>query len=162
MKLLFLEEKDSFAIRQMLDADLKAVTRAEAVCFPEEAWSLRDFKELLRLKISEGFLLVEKENPGKIIGYLLGYRFVDEGELINIAVIPEVRGKKLGKFFLSWWLDDLKRDHVEKVYLDVRVSNDSAIGLYRTLGFSDVGVRKRYYQDGEDAVEMMLDFQHTS
>lgn len=48
------------------------------------------------------------------------------------------------------------RDTAEQVLLDVRASNDAALGLYYSLGFERVGLRKRYYSDGEDAVLMTL------
>ena len=51
-------------------------------------------------------------------------------------------------------IDECLAEGVTDITLEVRVSNDPAIALYRSFGFEEAGVRRRYYQDGEDALIM--------
>jgi len=76
----------------------------------------------------------------------------DQGELANIAVIPELRDRGLGAYLLDHVLEVARDRGVESLYLEVRVSNVRARSMYRSRGFEEIGVRKDYYeQPREDA-----------
>ncbi|MBK9798081.1 MAG: GNAT family N-acetyltransferase [Holophagaceae bacterium] len=74
-----------------------------------------------------------------------------EAELLRIAVDPAHRGGGLGRRLLEACQDDLTRQGLETLYLEVRVSNASAIRLYGACGWRRCGLRSGYYPDGEDA-----------
>lgn len=79
----------------------------------------------------------------------------DEAHVTTIGVAPEHRGKGLGELLLIRLIEEARQRNAEWVTLEVRVSNDSAQALYRKYGFTQQGVRKRYYSDnGEDAYIM--------
>ncbi len=74
-----------------------------------------------------------------------------EAELLRIAVAPEARGRGHGRRLLEACQIDLQILGVQELHLEVRASNPSAQALYRTCGWREVGLRKGYYGDGEDA-----------
>ena len=142
--------------RPMLAADVDALVAAEVECFPEDPWSAEAFREILSLPVFHGVVL---EEDGTLIGYLVAYEVLDEGELLNIAILPAQRGRGLGRMLLGQWLAGLLQKGFRKVFLDVRENNIPAIRLYESFGFRAVGLRKGYYSSGEDALEMMLDLE---
>jgi ribosomal-protein-alanine N-acetyltransferase len=79
---------------------------------------------------------------------------LDEGHILDVAVDPSCRGKGVGRLLVQRVLDDCRVGGASFVSLEVRVSNGAAIALYQGMGFTEVGRRKRYYRDGEDALMM--------
>ena len=139
--------------RPMVAADIDQLVKAELRCFPEDPWTAEAFSSILSLPAFHGVVL---EEAGRFIGYLVAYEILDEGELLNIAILPEDRGRGLGRRLLKNWLDRLREERFRAVFLDVRVNNDPAIRLYESFGFKVIGTRKGYYTNGENALEMML------
>ena len=81
----------------------------------------------------------------------------DEGQITNIAVLAEHRGKGLGGRILSWLIDAARERRCEMISLEVRESNLAAISLYEKNGFAVAGRRKRFYKNpSEDALVMLL------
>ncbi len=76
---------------------------------------------------------------------------VEEAELLRIAVDPDLRGRGLGRGILKACEAELERLRIRALFLEVRVSNASARGLYKAAGWAENGLRKAYYKDGEDA-----------
>jgi len=150
-----------YRIVKMEACHLEEVHNAELECFPEEAWSFKDFDDLLKIDAVKGYILVDSEKNGEIVAYMMAYEVVDEAELINIAVLPKHRRKKLGNYFLNSWLKHLQEIETVAVFLDVRESNTPAIGFYKSFGFELLGIRRNYYSDGEDALVMKLDLEST-
>jgi len=74
--------------------------------------------------------------------------------LANIAVAPPYQGQGVGSHLLSVILGEALVRQVRRAFLEVRPSNRKAIRLYEKFGFDKVGVRRRYYRDGEDALIM--------
>lgn len=90
-----------------------------------------------------------------IIGFAGVWMMVDEAHLVTIAMAPGQRGKGLGELLLIAMIDLSCILGASVMTLEVRVSNHVAQGLYRKYGFSNEGVRRRYYSDnGEDALIM--------
>jgi ribosomal-protein-alanine acetyltransferase len=94
----------------------------------------------------------EAEGEGVLAGFLVWRRTVpEEAEILNLAVLPEFRRRGIG----SRLIEALP---AETLFLEVRESNLSAIGLYRKAGFEQAGVRSAYYADPvESAMVMRLD-----
>jgi [ribosomal protein S18]-alanine N-acetyltransferase len=88
--------------------------------------------------------------------FLLAWAVVDELHLIHIATDPKARRKGAARALMEALVDRATEHKSRLVLLEVRRSNRAAIRLYRSVGFSAMGVRRTYYTDGEDAVEMML------
>ena len=95
---------------------------------------------------------------GELLGYLIISRYVDAWHVMNVAVAPEQRRRKIATMLLER-LFDLTADEDRRGYtLEVRVSNDVAIRLYERVGFKPHGIRRGYYTDNrEDALIMWRD-----
>lgn len=92
---------------------------------------------------------------GKAVGYAGMWQVLDEGHITNIAVHPEFRQCGLGSALMEALLAEAERRGIKALTLEVRKSNFSAQALYRKYGFSDGGMRKKYYADNnEDAIIM--------
>lgn len=92
---------------------------------------------------------------GKAVGYGGMWQVLDEGHITNIAVHPEFRQSGLGSALMEALLSEAERRGLKALTLEVRKSNLSAQALYRKYGFSDGGMRKKYYADNnEDAIIM--------
>jgi ribosomal-protein-alanine N-acetyltransferase len=88
--------------------------------------------------------------------FLLAWHVADELHILDVATHPELRRRGYGGALMQQSLAYAKENRVRHLLLEVRKSNVPAIRLYRSSGFFAMGVRKRYYPDDEDAVEMVL------
>ena len=92
---------------------------------------------------------------GKVLGFVMLRRILDEAELLQIAVGKSVRRQGIADMLMNAALLWAKENGVKTVFLEVRKTGDAAISLYRKYGFSPVRIRKNYYdQPKEDAVVM--------
>jgi ribosomal-protein-alanine N-acetyltransferase len=90
-----------------------------------------------------------------IVGFAGLWHMVNEAHITTIAAHPEYRGRGVGELMLSSMIGVAYTVHARYVTLEVRVSNYVAQNLYRKYGFSQTGVRRRYYSDNhEDAFVM--------
>lgn len=91
------------------------------------------------------------------IGFLVSWHVADELHVLSVAVVDAARRRGIGRALMEAALDYSRSNAVRLVLLEVRRTNRAAIRLYRSLSFSAMGVRPKYYADtGEDAVEMAL------
>jgi ribosomal-protein-alanine acetyltransferase len=101
-------------------------------------------------------LLAREDAPQRIVGFLVGEQIVDELHILNVVVEPTLRRRGLGRALLRRSLEEASAAGLDVVHLEVRASNRAALSLYEGHGFQPVGVRPRYYSDGDDAVLMSL------
>jgi ribosomal-protein-alanine N-acetyltransferase len=87
-----------------------------------------------------------------IRGFVLGWRSAEQGEILTLAVEKDFRGQGLGRALAVALLDRLRGEGARSVSLEVRSSNAVALGLYGSIGFATLGLRRHYYRDGEDAL----------
>jgi len=143
------------AFRRMRSSDLPRVMEIERAAF-SHPWS----EELVRRELSHDFSTVllavavaagEEECHGFIITWLVH----DELHVLNVAVAPEARRRGVARALLGEAEARGRAEGARVATLEVRRSNGAAIGLYRSLGYGEVGMRPRYYaEDGEDALVM--------
>jgi len=95
---------------------------------------------------------------GELLGYLIISRYVDAWHVMNVAVAPEQRRRKIATMLLERLFDLTAGEDRRGYTLEVRVSNDVAIRLYERVGFKPHGIRRGYYTDNrEDALIMWRD-----
>lgn len=95
----------------------------------------------------------------QVIGYAIYHVVVDEAEILNIAIAKPFQGKGHGRVLLDYLIAAVMK-RAKRLFLEVRVSNDSAIQLYNNAGFVEICLRTNYYQtaDGpEDAILMAME-----
>jgi ribosomal-protein-alanine N-acetyltransferase len=141
--------ESSSQIRRLTYADLPQVVAIERRAFTTP-WSLAMF--VLELSKPSGVCLAA-DVEGELVGYLVCSRYDTVWHVMNIAVDPDRRRRRIATALLQALLERVGRD--APVTLEVRRSNTGAIALYERFGFRSAGVRRRYYADnGEDAVIM--------
>ena len=96
------------------------------------------------------------EHEAELAGFLVGESILDESSLLHLAVAQAYQGKGLARQALRHWLVQLQRLGQQRCILEVRPGNAPALAVYRSLGFTQIGQRRRYYADGEDALVMAL------
>lgn len=135
----------------MIEADLAQVIAIEGKSFPHP-WLQQHFLD--ELHSSHAFPLSAFAPSGRLLGYICPMQILDEGHILDVAVDPESRGGGVGRLLVEKVLDECRARGASFVSLEVRESNSAAIGLYIKLGFAEVGKRKHYYENGEDALMM--------
>jgi ribosomal-protein-alanine N-acetyltransferase len=86
-----------------------------------------------------------------------GYVIVKKGHVVSVAVLEEHQGKGVGTALMLEGINGIIIRKSDEIYLEVRVSNESAVQLYKKLGFIIKSRLKSYYRDGEDAFLMAKD-----
>ncbi|MBR5535588.1 MAG: ribosomal protein S18-alanine N-acetyltransferase [Clostridia bacterium] len=82
-----------------------------------------------------------------IISFISFEKVFDEGQIISVATDPRYRGKGFAKKLFHEVIKSAKENGITFFTLEVRSNNTSAIALYKSLGFKEVGLRKNYYQN---------------
>ena len=138
-------------MRPALAGDLDELAQWEARNDRGAGWNHRDLSEEWAHAHSSLWVAHRGE---ALMGYMAVRRMPDGYELMNILVPPGARRRGVASALLEV-LHGL--EGAVSVFLEVRASNTAALGLYRRLGYEQVGVRHVYYRDGEDAVLMTRD-----
>ncbi len=141
-------------VRKMEFRDIKKVVELE------EKYLLESLGEkLLASELSEknnGVSFYVIENDDVVIGYIGRYYFFQEAEVLNFVVDESYQHQGYGQKLFDKMVEDMK--DVKKITLEVRASNIKGISFYTKNGFKQVGVRKRYYKNGEDALLLLKEF----
>jgi ribosomal-protein-alanine N-acetyltransferase len=145
----------SIVLRPMSRDDLAAVLVLENALFGNEAWTERMLRAELA-GVPAGRYYVVAEDETQVVGYagLLAARG-GQADVLTMAVAQDRWGEGIGAALLSELLAEAVRRHCGEVFLEVRVDNARAQDLYRRHGFTDIGLRRGYYQpSGTDALVM--------
>jgi len=135
----------------MTPDDLDDIMEIEQKCF-SIPWTRASFEQEFNNKMAVYF--VARLN-GKAIGYGGMWKVLDEGHITNIAVHPDFRRLKVGSAIMNTLVEFAGNHGINRITLEVRVSNIAAQNLYRKFGFKAEGRRKAYYADNnEDALIM--------
>ena len=146
------DEPGGLTLRRLGYGDLPSVISIERRSFPTP-WSLAMF--VLELSKPSGICLAAEDEEG-LVGYLVCARYDDVWHLMNVAVHPDRRRRGVATDLIERLFSEAGEG--ARFTLEVRVSNSSAIEMYRRFGFRSAGRRRRYYHDnGEDALIMWLE-----
>lgn len=140
-----------YHIRPMEDRDISTVEQIEKSIF-SLPWSAKYFADAANTP--ENVYLV-CECTGEIAGYCGMWTVLGEGNITNIAVSPSYRRSGVAEALLKELERRARLKDVTIFFLEVRQSNEAAKRLYEKLGYSPIGVRKRFYEKPvEDAIVM--------
>jgi len=134
-------------ISPVTDAYLPVLAALHAACFPEEPWSETALRTVLGSAGMYGFI----DERG---GFLLLRVVLDEAEIISIGATARRQG--VASALLTRGVDEARARGVSAIYLEVAAQNTAAQALYARFGFEKVGLRKRYYENGADALTLRL------
>ena len=139
----------SIIYRRMTLEDVPQVHDIELRTF-HTPWSYQSFVDEMTTNACARYIVAEED--GRILAYAGAWLIFDEGHITNIAVAEEARGRGIGKAVTHELMQYAANMGVQYMTLEVRRSNLVAQNMYKGLGFIELGVRKRYYEDnGEDA-----------
>lgn len=149
-------------IRRMTLSDVDAVHQIETASF-HTPWTRQDFVEEMTVHPFARYMVAEED--GEVIAYAGAWLVPGDdsltevdGHITNVAVRPDRRGRGVGEAVLRALMQVSANLGADYLTLEVRRSNLPAQGLYHKLGFVDLGIRKRYYEDnGEDALLLVCD-----
>lgn len=141
-------------VRRATIEDAKEIFAIEMECF-SVPWSLDSIETELLNEDKKLYYVVEDANG--VVGYAGAWLVYDEGQITNIAIRPSVRRQGYGAKLTSALIEECFKRGMHEIFLEVRISNLSALSLYRQLGFTVKGMRKNYYSEPkEDAYIMSL------
>jgi ribosomal-protein-alanine N-acetyltransferase len=139
-----------FAIREMEEKDLEAVTLLEASCF-SMPWKYNDFAEILTNPNRFYFVAVTRDDNEKVIGGIMITNIVGEGDISNVAVLEQYRKNNIATSLLKHVLEfGRKHCNITEFTLEVRSRNVAAIRLYENAGFVSAGIRPNFYDLPKD------------
>ena len=139
-------------VERMEARHLQAVAELEQICF-EEPWSARSL-ELLIGEMATGFVCTDENGQVAAYGGMLWAP--DEGQIVNVATHPDHRRRGAGRLLMDAIEADARRRAFTLLSLEVRVSNEPAINLYRAYGFEVAGVRRGFYTAPREDAYVML------
>jgi ribosomal-protein-alanine N-acetyltransferase len=136
--------------------DLNAIETIERESYPTP-WSRSMFAGELAKPSSISLGAFDPESD-ELLGYLIISRYVDAWHVMNLAVAPKYRRRRIAAGLLDRLFELTANEGRRGYTLEVRVSNDIAIRLYEQAGFKARGIRRGYYTDNrEDALIMWRD-----
>nr|WP_067292860.1 ribosomal protein S18-alanine N-acetyltransferase [Marinobacterium profundum] len=142
-------------VRVLELADLASLNKLQPQCF-DPPWS----QDMLRARLLHPRCLnLGIFCDGDLQGFVLLSYLLDEAEVLQVGVAPQYQRSGLARLLLTHALVQLARMGIERLMLEVRASNQPALGLYRALGFIEDGRRRGYYPTAtghEDAVLMSV------
>ena len=142
-------------IRQAGKDEIDAIAQLELLCF-SSPWSRQAFENDIGNNPLSRYYIAEL--GGMIIAYGGIWLIHPEGHITNIAVHPAHRRRGVGRDLLHHMIRASEGEGITCHTLEVRISNEGALTLYRKAGFIECGQRKNYYEDtNEDAVIMWRD-----
>ena len=139
------------AIRLARRDDVEDVAAIERRAF-SDPWSANSFRALFGNPLVH-FAVAEDSITGRVLGYVVAWFVVDEAEIANLAVAPDVRRGGIGARLLDHAVTAAQQRRCGVVFLEVRESNVEARALYASRGFEVAGRRSKYYRKPvEDAL----------
>ena len=142
----------NITFRDMRAEDAPALYQIECEAFAKP-WSI---SSLTALACAPNALARVALSDGEIVGYYSLYRSFEEGDINNIAVRADMRGRGIGTLLMRDMLSVCKQSGIDRLFLEVRASNVAAIALYEKFSFRQYSVRKKYYDGEEDAFQYAL------
>jgi ribosomal-protein-alanine N-acetyltransferase len=153
--------QQTFKLRKFKPDDLQSVMQINRFCLPE---NYMDFFFMdLHQRFPETFIVAEEN--GKIVGYIMcrievGLAsfglggLIRKGHVVSIAVLPQGRRKGVARALMTEATKSMVGYKAKLAYLEVRVTNNPGVALYKKLGFDVSRTLKGYYSDGENAYVM--------
>ena len=136
--------------------DLPVFVSLDKELFPYSPWSASQYKEELSAPTRHFVVAVDEEQS--IIGYAGVFAPGDaEADVLTVGVVPSQRGKGIARQLMALITDWAGQQGSTAMMLEVKVDNLEAIGLYESLGYSKLNVRKDYFGAGLDALVMRLE-----
>ena len=136
-------------IQFLYASNLKEILDLQERCNFLDGWSKENFSTAF---LRQDFFVLGKKIEDRLVGYISFTISFDTADVELVLVDKDFRGRGIAKELLTKALKEIKDKNVSKVLLEVRKDNDLALSLYKGNGFSQINVRKKYYEDWTDAL----------
>lgn len=141
--------------------DVQAMHAMETTLFPADAWHIDMFLAEITHPTRTYYMLElpaegseDNEGSWRAIGYCGTMVVADTADVQTIGVLPEYEGYGFGRAMLEQMHARARELGAERILLEVRADNPRAQRLYERNGYRQIHVRRRYYDDGTDAIIM--------
>ena len=142
--------------REATPFDLPVFASLDKELFPYSPWSASQYKEEFSSPIRH--FVVAVDDAQSIIGYAGVFApGAEEADVLTVGVVPSQRGKGIARHLMALITDWAGQQGSTAMMLEVKIDNLEAIGLYESLGYSKLNIRKDYFGAGLDALVMRLE-----
>ena len=139
-------------LRKGLNSDLEYIFEIETKVYDKPYWNKKMLDEVLSGKTENRIWVYELNRI--IIGFIIDLRYDNEVNILNIAIGKPFQNEGHGLKMVYNYLKSLPRECI--VLIEVKRNNYKALKIYYKLNFQKLNTRKAYYNDGTDAVNMIL------
>lgn len=116
-------------------------------------WTADEFLLELKSDFREYYGVLDNS---KLVAYVGLNVVLDECDIMRIAVLKSEQNKGIAKKLLHFVCDCLKQRNINKIMLEVSDINTPAINLYKSVGFKQIYIREKYYEDNSNALIFSL------
>jgi len=109
-------------------------------------WDTAAIKSLLEHPAATSLIAVAGGQKKSVIAFVIGQLAADEAEILSIGVSPDWQRVGLATGLLEGLVRAARRGGAKRIFLEVAEDNAGGLALYRKLGFTEAGRRKRYYE----------------
>ncbi len=134
------------------DKYFTAAAKTEAVCL-DTAWSE---SQIADVSGNPSYAYFVAHDCGELCGICSCIFSVDDGEILNLAVLPEKRRLGLGKALLECAIAEARKRGCNTLSLEVASRNEAALALYSLCGFKKAGLRRGFYSKQNDDAVIMI------
>ena len=145
-----------FSFRSACVEDIQQILDIEARVHPCP-WNEQHLKAEIEKPYSRFLVMTDDATDSVIAAYIVFWILEDTAQILNVAVDMAHRRQGLAKKMLQKAIQLIAKTSVKKVILEVRTSNIAAIQLYQAHRFDTRQIHKRFYSNGEDAYQMVLE-----
>jgi [ribosomal protein S18]-alanine N-acetyltransferase len=153
--------QQTFTLRKFEPDDLQDVMKINRVCLPENYTDM--FFIDLHERFPDTFIVAEEDH--ELLGYIMSRievglsnfglgGLIRKGHVVSLAVMPQDRRKGVASALLNAAMEAMCGYKAKQIYLEVRVTNEAGVNLYKKVGFEVTRTVPGYYSDGEDAYVM--------
>ena len=143
-----------YKLREMTIDDIDAVIKGETEIFGDSLGFDMLYQEITLNPYAHYIVL---DIDGSVEGYVGFWIEGEHSELINFYVSKKYQNQGFGSMMLDFIISVCESVKCKNLSLEVRVSNEKAIHLYKSFGFVESHIRKEYYSNHEDAIVMILE-----
>lgn len=153
--------QETFKLRKFEPNDLQNVIHINRNCLPE------NYTDMFFVDLHERFpgTFIVAEESKEIVGYIMcrievglsNFGFgglLRKGHVVSLAIMPKARRRGVASALLNAAMSGMQEYKAKQIYLEVRVTNDAGVNLYKKMGLEVTRTISGYYSDGEDAYVM--------
>ncbi len=142
--------------RKMTKEDCERIANLEKENFAHP-WS---YDSLLKEVDNKMALFISAIVDDAVVGYAGMYKVCDEGDITNVVVDKDYRGKGIASGMIEYLINKAETIGIKDMTLEVRVSNEAAIHLYEKFGFESAGIRPGFYDSPDEDAMIMWKYYH--